>query len=207
MIKFNKYHVIDTETKTKARIFYSLGKRTDGRHCVTLYSKDYDRNLGKLFPEAYSNNTDIMTDYFDQGRVDLFEDHPLYGEARIRAEAILNGSPRQERNSNKIIPEIKVIQESIQFYENMNQTSRMIEMECGKHKSIVQVSIGKYSPFVNVVLSSSASHQAFKGLGKFFHTFKEAISHYRTPEIQEMIKFAINKSQLCFNLGENHAKQ
>ena len=28
-----------------------------------------------------------MTDYFDKGRVVLFEDHPLYATARQRAEA------------------------------------------------------------------------------------------------------------------------
>jgi cell fate regulator YaaT (PSP1 superfamily) len=86
MIKFNKHNVTDTETKTKARVLYSLDNRVDGRKCVTIYAKDYDRSLGKIFNE-YENDTDTMTDYFDEGRVILFEDHPLYKQARERAES------------------------------------------------------------------------------------------------------------------------
>ena len=86
MIKFNKHNVIDTETKIKARVLYSLDNRIDGRKCVTIYAKDYDRSLGKIFNE-YENDTDTMTDYFDAGRVILFEDHPLYKQARERAES------------------------------------------------------------------------------------------------------------------------
>ena len=83
-IRFNKYHV--TDGTTKARVFYSRDNRTDRRNCVTIYAKDYDRLLGRLFPE-YQNDSDSMTDYSDQGRVVLFEDHPLYAAARKRAEA------------------------------------------------------------------------------------------------------------------------
>ena len=86
MIKFNKHNVTDTETKIKARVLYSLDNRIDGRKCVTIYAKDYDRSLGKIFNE-YENDTDTMTDYFDAGRVILFEDHPLYKQARGRAES------------------------------------------------------------------------------------------------------------------------
>lgn len=86
MIKFNKHNVTDTETKIKARVLYSLDNRIDGRKCVTIYAKDYDRSLGKIFNE-YENDTDTMTDYFDEGRVVLFEDHILYAKARERAES------------------------------------------------------------------------------------------------------------------------
>ena len=86
MIKFNKHNVTDTETKIKARVLYSLDNRVDGRKCVTIYAKDYDRSLGKIFNE-YENDTDTMTDYFDAGRVILFEDHPIYKQARERAES------------------------------------------------------------------------------------------------------------------------
>lgn len=86
MIKFNKHNVTDTETKIKVRVLYSLDNRIDGRKCVTIYAKDYDRSLGKIFTE-YKNDTDTMTDYFDAGRVILFEDHPLYKQARERAES------------------------------------------------------------------------------------------------------------------------
>lgn len=87
MIKFNKHHV--TNGTDKARVFYSLDNQGDGRKCVTLYAKDYCRTLGAVFAAEYQNNTDTMTDYFDQGRVVLFEDHPLYSAARQRAESFL----------------------------------------------------------------------------------------------------------------------
>jgi hypothetical protein len=88
MIKFNKYNVVDTETKVKARVMYSLDNRVDGRECVTIYAKDYDRALGEVFAEGYVNETDDMTDYFDQGKVVLFADHPLYEAARKKVEQI-----------------------------------------------------------------------------------------------------------------------
>ncbi len=86
MIKFNKFNV--TDGTIKARVYYSLDNRIDGRKVVTLYAKDYDRNLGKLFADSYENKTDSMTDYFETGTVRLFEDHPLYAVARKHAEAL-----------------------------------------------------------------------------------------------------------------------
>ena len=83
MIKFNKYCV--TNGKIKARVFYSISARVDGRECVTLYAKDYDRILGKIFPTEYKNDSDIMTDYFDKGRVRIFKENPLYESALKRA--------------------------------------------------------------------------------------------------------------------------
>ena len=82
MIKFNKFAVVDTEKKLKARVHYSLDNRTDERKCVTIYAKDYNGPLGKIIPDAYKNETDSQTDYFEKGRVSLFEDHPLYETAR-----------------------------------------------------------------------------------------------------------------------------
>ena len=87
MIKFNKYNV--TNGKVKARIRYSLDNRIDGRKCVTLYAKDYDRSLGKIFVNEYKNDTESREDYFEKGRVNLFESHPLYRIARQRAESII----------------------------------------------------------------------------------------------------------------------
>lgn len=81
-VKFNKHHVRDMSTNVKARVHYSLDNRIDGRNCVTIYAKDYDRSLGKVIPSSYKNETDSMTDYFDQGKVVIFEDNPLYNVAR-----------------------------------------------------------------------------------------------------------------------------
>jgi hypothetical protein len=81
-IKFLKFYV--TDGTTKSRVFYSADNRTDGRKCITIYAKDYDHSLDRIFGDAYKNDTDTMTDYFDKGRVVLFEDHPLYLAARTR---------------------------------------------------------------------------------------------------------------------------
>lgn len=86
MIKFNKYNVTDSDSKLKARIFYSAGKLiNDDRNCVTLYAKDYGNDLGKIFSGDYENNSDSQTDYFEQGHVRIFEDSPLYAAALARA--------------------------------------------------------------------------------------------------------------------------
>lgn len=85
-VKFNRYHV--TNGTTKARVHYSLDNQWDGRPCVTIYAKDYDGALGRIIGDAYTNATDIQTDYFDKGHVDLREGHPLYAAARARAEVL-----------------------------------------------------------------------------------------------------------------------
>ena len=84
VVKFQKYYVTDGTVKVK--VHYSVDNRTDARKSVTIYAREYDYNLGKLFPGHYHNNTEIETDYFEKGHVVLFEDHPLYAEARKRAE-------------------------------------------------------------------------------------------------------------------------
>jgi hypothetical protein len=86
-VKFNEFNV--TNGEIKARVFYSIGNRIDGRACVTLYDKDYDRNLGKIFAKEYKNDSDSMTDYFEAGRVVLFEDSPYYEAALKIAKVIL----------------------------------------------------------------------------------------------------------------------
>jgi hypothetical protein len=86
MIKFQRHYV--TNGTDKARVWYSLDNRTDGRKCVTLYAKDYSGILGKIFADEYKNETDLCADYFEKGRAVLFSDHPLYAVARARAEAI-----------------------------------------------------------------------------------------------------------------------
>lgn len=80
MIKFNRYNV--SNGKIKARVHYSLDNRIDKRKCVTIYAKDYSDALRNLFASEYKNDTDIQIDYFEKGKVVLFEDHPLYTVAR-----------------------------------------------------------------------------------------------------------------------------
>lgn len=88
-IKLNKFNVCGKDG-AKARVFYSLDNRTDGRKCVTIYARDYGHDLAKVFVDGgYVNRSDSQTDYFEQGRVVLFDWHPLYKEARPKVEAWL----------------------------------------------------------------------------------------------------------------------
>jgi hypothetical protein len=83
MTKFNLYNV--TNGTVTARIHYSVDNRLDGRKCVTLYAKDYGHALGVILGDNYTNETDLQTDYFDKGKVVLFENHPLFAVARATA--------------------------------------------------------------------------------------------------------------------------
>lgn len=98
MLKFNKFQV--TDGATKARVFYSLDNRTDGRKCVTIYARDYGHALGAMFADGYKNDTDISTDYFDKGRVALFEGDAHYAAARARAES--NDAERAAKYAAKV---------------------------------------------------------------------------------------------------------
>ena len=83
-IKFNKYNV--TNGTTKARVHYSRCTLIDGRECVTLYAKDYGDKLADVMgTEFYQNDTDMMTDYFDKGRVRIYRDSPYFAAAAARA--------------------------------------------------------------------------------------------------------------------------
>lgn len=80
MIKLNKFNV--TDGTHKARVSYSRSKLTsDPRECVTLYAKDYINDLHKIFAAGYINDTDGMSDYFEQGKVRIFSDNPLFARA------------------------------------------------------------------------------------------------------------------------------
>lgn len=86
MIKFNLYNVVNKETGDKAKVSYHISNRVDGRECVTLYEKDYSRNLGKVFAGQATNNSDSMTDYFESTKMVFFKDHPLYDQALAAAK-------------------------------------------------------------------------------------------------------------------------
>ena len=85
-VRFNKFHV--TDGVNKARCFYSLDNRVDGRNCVTIYARDFGSTLGAIFYDEYKNESDSQTDYFDEGKAVLFEDHPMYSDARKRVNTL-----------------------------------------------------------------------------------------------------------------------
>ena len=87
-IRFMKHYVINGTHK--ARVHYSAFRMTTtGQDCVTLYAKRYEdgRILDQIFADGYENNTDMMTDYFEKGRVRILAGTPLYAAALARAVA------------------------------------------------------------------------------------------------------------------------
>lgn len=72
---FHKYYV--TNGSTKARVRYSPSLHINGRKMITLYEKDYGNNLPKVF-NGVQNDTDVMTDYFEDNRYRIFEGDPRY---------------------------------------------------------------------------------------------------------------------------------
>lgn len=74
-----------TNGEIKVRVHYShFVHGSLGVPCVTLYAKDYSRNLRDIFPDTYKNNSDILTDYFEKDRVRFFEGDPHYKDALAR---------------------------------------------------------------------------------------------------------------------------
>lgn len=68
------------------KVFYNVDGRHDGKECVTIYERsgnDNQRIPADLF--CIENDTDIMTDYFEYDRVEVFPDHPLYPFIRAAA--------------------------------------------------------------------------------------------------------------------------
>ena len=86
-VRFLKFKVVNDKLGTSAKVWYSLDNRGDGRKCVQIYAKDYGSKLTKVFADdIVENRTDTMTDYFEKDTVRLFEDHPLYKQAREAVE-------------------------------------------------------------------------------------------------------------------------
>ena len=89
MIKFKKFYV--TNGATKARVFYNYHNHVSAnKMCVTLHAKSYGdgRKLEEILGGEYENNSDLMTDYFEEGLARLLEGHPLFEAAKAQAEAI-----------------------------------------------------------------------------------------------------------------------
>lgn len=75
---FHKYYITNGTDKT--RVHYSPNVSTStGKNCITAYSKDYNHNLSKIFSDV-RNDSDIMTDYFEEDRVTFLEGSKEYSQ-------------------------------------------------------------------------------------------------------------------------------
>jgi len=84
MIKFNKHNITDTKNKIIAKVHYSLSTGGDGINRVWIYEKECKRNLLKIFATA-RNDSDSMTDYFEDTTLRIRADEPYYYEALAQA--------------------------------------------------------------------------------------------------------------------------
>jgi hypothetical protein len=84
---------------------------------------------------------------------------------------------------------IQILNDETKSFENLGNTYRWVEMQCGKHRAIVTVVTGEF-PRVNVVVMNAAA-KAWKRLtGKTFKTIEEAVSAYKTSEVKAIISHA-----------------
>lgn len=85
MVKFQKHYV--TNGTVKARVHYSaFTMASTGQDCVTLYAKTHGdgRKLAEIIEEGFEDNTDLMTDYFEKGRVRIIKGSEHYAAALER---------------------------------------------------------------------------------------------------------------------------
>ena len=79
MLKFNMYNITDTETGLKVKVRYMHTNDIHGKMRVWIREDGYGQELFKLFDNA-QNNSESMTDYFEETRVIFYEGHPYYDE-------------------------------------------------------------------------------------------------------------------------------
>jgi hypothetical protein len=86
MINFRKHYIENPETKKRCRVWYSLDNRIDGEKCVTIYAKGYNDYMDGIID--FGNGTDTQCDHFEKDIARIFEDSPIYPEARKFVESL-----------------------------------------------------------------------------------------------------------------------
>lgn len=86
MIKLNKRSVKDQNTGKKARVHFSLDSHLLDKKCVWIFAEDTNSQLSQIFTENREPGQAISEDDMLSDRVILFENHPLYKQARDHVE-------------------------------------------------------------------------------------------------------------------------
>lgn len=87
MLKFNLHHILNTETKDKIKVSYSINESREGVAYVAIYAKNYGVQFVGLIAGA-TNDSDCMTDYFQTDCVMLTKGHEHFEAALATAKAI-----------------------------------------------------------------------------------------------------------------------
>lgn len=75
--------------KKLQRVFYSDGALMNSpAGTITIYGRDY-RSFSAEIRDAFKveNDSDMMTDYFEQDRIRVTPDHPLFDQVKIALQA------------------------------------------------------------------------------------------------------------------------
>lgn len=77
MLKFQT-HGIKT-SKGLERCSYSVSTLINDKKCITIYGKNY-KSFSSEIRAAFTveNNTEIMTDYFEDDMIRVYPEHPLF---------------------------------------------------------------------------------------------------------------------------------
>jgi hypothetical protein len=75
-VKFNKYFVTNGVLKSKVHYSPNIMAR-GGAKCITVYERGYTNNLHKILDNV-RNDSDIMTDYFEEDRRTYIEGSKEY---------------------------------------------------------------------------------------------------------------------------------
>ena len=167
-IKFQKYYV--TNGLIKAPVHYSLDNRHDGRKCVTIFAKSYSKELGAIFANEFVDDTDSMTDYFDKGRVNLFEDHPLYAAARARAEEMLHPGAKPCDNEK-----IKAFAAAVEISEL--EGLKLHQVDCESNREGVKTSIKPGKKYTRVDVGTSGRYMIDEA-GNIFGIKAYGVPHF-----------------------------
>lgn len=184
MIKFNKHFV--TDGANKARVFYSYsenyGHPDFNKKCLVVYAKDFKSGdaLGAMFRDVggYKNETDSMTDYFDEGCVRMYEDHPYYAAGMARFEANKAGAAVKKAAEPKPLPAAEIVSDKSVDYSG-HVIRSLVAMAGGTE---VAVSMGGRFGGCSVVVFNAA-HKVWRGMGKSYGSIDLAIKHYKDPKV------------------------
>lgn len=83
---------------------------------------------------------------------------------------------------------MNILISSVNTFEANNSIYKSMEMTCENKSVLVLVVSGKFN-YVNVTVNN-AMHRAFRGIGKDFETFEQALANYKDAKIKAMIEAA-----------------
>ena len=114
--KFVYNGIKNTETGELFKAWYSKGCHKDGDEVITIFGKNY-KDLPIIEGLTIENETDIMTDYFENDRIQVYPENKFYNE-------VLKGWEKQEEHNKKKC--IKFYNKQINKYQELAERFKEI---------------------------------------------------------------------------------